>query len=79
MMRLIIAVVVGLVIAVGAVASWRTCSSFSVWRHSAGSFRDIASIWLRTRTDLAARSRADHENRTRYSYVSVSPVVSVRE
>jgi dolichyl-phosphate beta-glucosyltransferase len=54
-------------------------SSFSVWRHSAASFRDMASIWLRSRTDLAARDRADHENRTRYSYMSGSPAVSVRE
>ena len=54
-------------------------SSFSVWRHSVGSFRDIASIWLRSRADLGVRASADHENRTRYSYVSGSPVVSVRE
>ncbi len=53
-------------------------SSFSVWRHSVGSFGDIASIWLRSRGRLASPLPANH-SRTRYSYVSGSPTVSVRE
>jgi hypothetical protein len=97
---------------------WRDMpgSSFSVWRHSVGSFGDIASIWLRSRGRLASpppasplpaglalagpapagfgryvtitahdhhrrpeRHEADQVSRTRYSYVSGSPTVSVRE
>jgi glycosyltransferase involved in cell wall biosynthesis len=92
---------------------WRDVpgSSFSVWRHSVGSFGDIASIWLRSRGRLASpppagpallgpppagfgryvtltghdhhrrpeRHEADQVSRTRYSYVSGSPTVSVRE
>jgi hypothetical protein len=82
---------------------WRDVpgSSFSVWRHSVGSFGDIASIWLRSRGRLAGppsagfgryvprtahdhdrgpeRHEADQVSRTRYSYVSGSATVSVRE
>ena len=59
---------------------WRDVpgSSFSVWRHSVGSFGDIASIWLRSRGLLESSPPAS-VSRTRYSYVSGSTTVSVRE